>query len=131
MSDAQRRPELKLDPNKTPAFTAEDMTTYLQGAPQCSLGPTLSGLPPTVESVEFVGCKELTDRLNVSIGLADDAPVCHVVLRGPFHLTKISVPPGYRNPGPAICPTVEEIYNGRTGRLLVVAAGTFKPRPGY
>lgn len=129
-SSGLTRPALKLNPSQVPAFTADDMQAYLQGAPSCSLGPTYSGQPPTVEAVEFVGCKELTDRLNVHIGLADDAPVCYVVLRGPFHPTMTSRPPG----GVAyfrLCETVEEIYDASTGRLLVTGAGSFKPRPGW
>ncbi len=124
------RPALKLTSKWIPAFTADDMKAYLQGAPSCSLGPTLSGQPPIVESVEFVTCKELTDRLNVYIGLADDALACYVVLRGPFNLTMISLPPGH-HPGPHFCEIVEEIYDASTGRLLVAAAGSFKPRPGF
>jgi hypothetical protein len=76
------RPALKLTSDRKPAFTAVDMTAYLQGAPRCSLGPTLSGEPPTVESVEFATVKELRERLHVSIGSSDGAPVCYVVLRG-------------------------------------------------
>lgn len=126
------RPALKRHPSQVPAFTAEDMKAYLQGAPSCSLGPTLSGQPPTVESVEFVGCKELTDRLNVYIGLADGAPVCYVVLRGPFLLSGISYPPGGHHL-PPFSETEEEIYDASTGRLLVAAAGSFKSwrKPGW
>ena len=132
MSDttSQERPPLKLTPSQLPAFTAEDMTTYLQGAARCSLGPTLSGQPPTVQSVEFVGCKDLTNRLNVYIGPEDDALVCYIVLRGPFSLRMMSRAPGDRR-GPPICETVEEIYDASTGRLLVAAADSFKPRQGF
>jgi hypothetical protein len=128
----QDRPALRLHPGRVPAFTAEDMKAYLQGAPSCSLGPTLSGQPPTVESVEFVGCKELTVRLHVYIGLADDAPVCYVVLRGPFMLTGVSFPPGGHHL-PPFSETEEEIYDASTGRLLVHAAGSFKSwrKPGF
>jgi hypothetical protein len=122
------RPALKVDSSQVPAFTVEDMTAYLQGAPSCSLGPTLSGEPPTVESLEFVGCKKLTDRLHVFIGWDDDALVCYVVLRGPFLLTNISLPPGHPG-GPAFSEKVEEIYDASTGRLLVTGLGS-KRRPG-
>jgi hypothetical protein len=124
------RPVLKLNPSQVPACTAEDMKAYLQGAPSCSFGPTLSGEPPTVESVEFVNCKELTDRLNVSIGLADDALVCYVVLRGPFNMRMVSRAPGDRS-WSDFSERAEEIYDASTGRLLVGAAGSFKPRPGW
>ena len=125
-------PGLKMNPGKVPAFTAEDMRTYLQSTPSCSLGPTLSGEPPTVESLEFVACKELTDRLHVHIGLADDAPVCYVVLRGPFLLSGVSYPPGGHHL-PPFSETEEEIYDASTGRLLVAAAGSFTSwrKPGW
>lgn len=131
MSGAQPldRPALRLHPGQVPAFTAEDMATYLQGAPCSSFGPTLSGDPPTIETLEFVGCKELTDRLRLWIGLADDAPVCYVVLRGPFILRDISLPPGHPG-GPAYSEIVTEIYDASTGRLLVRVAGSAKPRAG-
>jgi hypothetical protein len=125
-----RRSALKLIPDQVPAFTAEDLKAYLQGAPSCSLGPTLSGEPPTIESVEFAPVKELTERLNEWIGPDDDALVCFVVLRGPFRLSMISLPPGAR-PGPYFSDTVGEIYDASTGRLLVAGVGAFKPRPGW
>ncbi len=109
-------------------FTAEDMANYLQGAPCSSLWPTLSGDPPTSETLEFVGCKELADRLHVWIGLADDAPVWHVVLRGPFLLRNISLLRGQPG-GPAYSGRVMEIYDASLGRLLVRGAGDGKPRP--
>ncbi|TMC95711.1 MAG: hypothetical protein E6J22_03005 [Chloroflexi bacterium] len=49
------RPSLKLKPNKVPAFTVEDMKAYLQSTPSCAGGPTLSGQPPTIDTLEFVG----------------------------------------------------------------------------
>ena len=131
MSDTQPhvRPPLKLTSKWTPSFTADDMRAYLQGAPESSLGPTLSGEPPAVESMEFVTCKELTDRIKVYIGPDDDALVCYVVLRGPFLLPMISMPPG-ANPGPHFSERVIEIYDASTGDLLVSGVGLFKPRPG-
>src|SRR5690349_22113054 len=124
MSDTQlhRRPPLKLTSKWTPSFTADDMRAYLQGAPECSLGPTLSEQPPTIESVEFVTCKELTDRIKVYIGPDDDALVCYVVLRGPFLLALMSLPPG-ANPGPHFSERVLEIYDASTGTLLVSGVG--------
>lgn len=112
------RAPLKLTQNKAPAFTVAEMTSYLQSAPTCAGGPTLSGDPPIIETLEFVGCKELTKRLKLSIGLADDALVCFVVLRGPFLMTMMSLPPG-ATPGPHFSHRVVEIYDASTGRLLV------------
>jgi len=112
------RAPLKLTPGSVPAFTADDMTSYLQSAPACAGGPTLSGDPPIIETLEFVGCQELTKRLKLYIGLADDALVCFVVLRGPFLMTMMSLPPG-APPGPHFCHRFHEIYDASTGRLLV------------
>jgi hypothetical protein len=112
------RAPLKLACDKAPAFTADEMTSYLQSAPACAGGPTLSGDPPIIETLEFVGCQELTKRLKLYIGLADDALVWYVVLRGPFLMTMMSLPPG-APPGPHYCHRVVEIYDASTGHLLV------------
>lgn len=122
MFDSQRvgRSPLKLTPGKVPAFTADDMRAYLQSAPECAVGPTFSGEPPIIETLEFVGCKELSRRLKLSIGLPDDALVCYVVLLGPFNATRISLPPG-APPGPHYPLRILEIYDARTGRLLVMS----------
>ena len=139
MSGTQPQPQppgipslgLKLTPGQVPAFTAEDMTTYLQSAPRCWFGPTLSGEPPTVESVEFAPVKELTKRLSVWIGPDDDALACFVVLRGPFHLRGISLPPGKVVYGIPWCNTVGEIYDASTGRLICAGVNAFKSKPGW
>jgi hypothetical protein len=130
-SQLHGRPALKLRPGQVPAFTAEDMKAYLQGAPECSLGPTLSGEPPTVESVEFASVKELRERLRVWIGQDDDALACFVVLRGPFHLMRISFPPGKVVYGIPWCNIVGEIYDAMTGSMLCASVNAFKSRPGW
>lgn len=130
-TQAPGRPALKLNPGQVPTFTVDDMKAYLQGASECSLGPTLSGEPPTVESVEFASIKELRERLHVYIGPSDDAPVCLVVLRGPFHLTQISLAPGTVVYGIPWCNIVGEIYDAITGRLICASVNAFKPRPGW
>jgi hypothetical protein len=81
--------------------------------------------------VEFVGSKGLADRLNMHFWLADDAPICYVGLRGPFLLEGISLPPRSGHTWPPVTEMVEVLYHASTGRLLVAAAGTFKPRPGF
>ncbi len=60
----------------------------------CSWGPTLFGQPPAVQSLEFVGCKGLTDHLQAYIGLADDTPACYVVVRRRFNMSMTSLTPG-------------------------------------
>lgn len=119
------RTPLRLTNGKIPAFTLEDMTAYLHSGPVCAGGPTLSGDPPTIETLEFVGCKELTGRLHTYIGLAGDAPVCYAVLCGPFLLRGVSFPPGTVHTAP-ISQRVEEIYDASTGRLMVWSAGPSK-----
>jgi hypothetical protein len=105
------------------------MRSYPQSAPLSAGGPTPSGDRPTIETLEFVGCKELTDRLNLFIGLPDDALVYYVVLRGPFWMTNVSYPPGSHH-GVGVSQTVQEIYDAGTGRLLVWGAGPTKSK-GY
>jgi hypothetical protein len=107
------------------------MKAYLQSAPECSLGPTLSGDPPTVESVEFASVKELRERLHVYIGPSADALACFVVLRGPFHLMKISSPPGKVIYGIPWCTIIGEIYDAVTSRILCAGVNAFKSRPGW
>jgi hypothetical protein len=120
-----RETEIKLNPGQVPAFTAEDMRAYLEGRPECGLGPTVSGQPPTVESIEFATGREIRDRLHTSTGLLDDALACVVVLRGPFRPTRISGPPGYRGLQ-GVCEIAGEIYDASTGRLIVTSAGAFR-----
>jgi hypothetical protein len=84
-----------------------------------------------VESVEFASVKELTERLHVWIGPDDSAPVCCVVLRGPFHLARISLPPGKAVYGTPWCNIVGEIYDAMIGGLLCESVNAFKSRPGW
>ena len=81
--------------------------------------------------VEFASVKKLTERLHVWIGPDDRAPVCCVVLRGPFHLTMISRPPGKVSYGIPWCNIVGEIYDAMTGGLLCASVNAFKSRPGW
>ena len=69
----------------------------------------------------------MTDRLHVWVGLADDAPVCPVVLRGPFLLREISLPPGHPG-GPAHSEPVTANSDTSTGRLLLGGVGD-RPDP--
>ncbi len=117
---------LELTSNGVPAFTLEDMREYLQSTPSCALGPTVTGQPPTIETVEFVRCRELTDRLHLYFGLADDALVCYVVLRGPFYPAGVSYAAGSQHVA-GVCNRAQEIYDAQTGRLLLIGAGP--PRP--
>ena len=121
-----RETGIKLNPGHVPAFTAEDMRVYLGGRPSCGLGPTVSGLPPTVESIEFAPSRELRDRLHIDTGLPADALACFVVLRGPFLMTLMSRPPGPPRP-PGVCEIIGEIYDASTGRLLVCGGNAFRP----
>ena len=116
------RAPLKLTTNTFPAFTLDDVREFLLSAPRSAGGPTVSGQLPTIETLEFVRCKELSDRLRLSIGLADDALVCYVVLRGPFQLTGMSFPPGVFR-GIPIAQTVQEFYDANTGRMLMWGSG--------
>ncbi|HLY29727.1 MAG TPA: hypothetical protein VKQ36_01740 [Ktedonobacterales bacterium] len=112
---------LKLRPHASSAFSVEDMEAYLLSAPSCAAGPTLLGQLPTIETLEFVHSKELSNRLHMFIR-HDDALVCYVVLRGPFYAWMVSFPPGAQHEIPVV-ETVEEIYDVSTGDLLVWGLG--------
>jgi hypothetical protein len=122
------RPPLKVHHGQYPAFSAEEMMEHLLGAPCSAIGPTFLGMQPTVESLEFVKSGELRDRLELWISSDDEALVCHVVLKGPFLARMMSLPPG-SPPGPYFCERLREIYDARTGRLIVVGSAA-RPRPG-
>lgn len=106
--------------NGTPAFTAADVNLYYLNH-SFSAGPTVSGAPPTVESVKFMTSGEARTLMKGEyIGIPDSAMVCYVVLRGPFYPMNVSVPPGQAPP--AILDTGIEVFDAHTGNLLLWVA---------
>jgi hypothetical protein len=100
----------------TPAFTVEDVRLYYQSHP-FSAGPTVSGVPPTIESTRFMTSHEAEVLLQVFIGRPDSAMVCVVEVLGPFYPTYVSVPPGQ-----ALPKTVDRgvaVFDAQTGNLLL------------
>jgi hypothetical protein len=57
------------------------------------------------------------------IGVPDREMVCYVVLRGPFVLTNISIPPGMEMREIPIAETVVQGFDTRAGNLLIWGTG--------
>lgn len=95
-------------------FTVDDVKAYIK-THAIPMAGTVSSKPAKILSIEFITSKEARERMKGdSVGVADDAPVCYVVLYGPFQTG--SVPPGAK---PLVSDKGVEIFDGRTGRLLV------------
>ena len=95
-------------------FTVDDVKEYVttHAIPQAGV---ISDKPAKILSIEFITGKEASERMKGdSVGVEDNAPVCYVVLYGPFQMG--SVPPGAK---PLVSDRGFEIFDGRTGRLLV------------
>jgi hypothetical protein len=99
------------------AFTSVDVTHYITTHP-FPLGPTTTGKPPTIVSIEFITSKQASQRLlGESIGVPDTAIVCYVKLSGPFTMSFAPHPPGAQVPPSN---TATEIFDAQTGNLLLV-----------
>ena len=101
-----------------PAFTSSDVIRFIS-THSSPLGPTTTGMPPTIVSIEFITSKQASQRLlGEWIGVPDTAIVCYVKLYGPFTNSDVPSPPGA-----IIKPsnTATEIFDAQTGNLLVVS----------
>lgn len=119
--------DLELTPMEdgSPAFTIEAMRKYLQRYPSSFIGPTVSGKSPTIDTIEFMTSKQACELMHgASSGLSDDEMICYVVLRGPFIGSMISYAPGTKLKGNPIVETVVEVFDARTGNLLVGSVGS-------
>jgi hypothetical protein len=82
-------------------------------------GPTQSGQPPTVLSIETLTAKAVNAKYSAmlqgkSIGLPDTSSVIVVMLSGPFAIS--NVPSLYKRP--FIEQSVAEMFDAKTGNLL-------------
>jgi hypothetical protein len=100
-----------------PAFTSNDVAHYINTHP-FPLGPTTTGKPPTIVSIEFITSKEASQRmLGETLGLPDTAIVCYVKLSGPFALSQAPVPASVHL---APSNTATEVFDAQSGNLLIV-----------
>ncbi len=109
-------------PGKTPAYTAEDVRTYLTTHPSGELA-TESGAPFSIDAVEFVGpeqARQIT-RGSTDGSVAPGDLVCIVRLTGPFAGHGISLPPGVRLRRPPTHATL--VFDAHTGRLMMQGFG--------
>src|SRR2546421_4735035 len=108
-----------------PAFTEEDVRTYISSHPFFSkaIGYTE---PPILSSIKFMTSREASALMHgAHTGLADDAIVCYVELCGTFMITGGPAPlPATTRPAP-VKPfhTVHEVFDAQTGNLLMAGGG--------
>lgn len=102
----------------TPAFTVSDVKNYINTHPFPG-GPTLSGKPLTITSVEFITSAVASARLNgENIDVPATQLVCYVQLTGEYNPLYVSVPPGFHlNTEDA----ATEIFDATTGNLLLLS----------
>lgn len=101
----------------TPGFTVDDVKAYIPTASQPRLVP-VQGAHLTIEKVVFISSKEATQLMQgESPGLADDALVCFVLLKGPFYVQVDYAPGSPANPA-ATAAEIGEVFDAHTGNLL-------------
>lgn len=102
----------------TPAFTVSDVRNYINTHPFPG-GPTLSGKPLTITSIEFITSAVASARLNgEDIGVPPGQLVCYVQLTGEYNPLDVSVPPGFHLDTED---TATEIFDATTGNLLLLS----------
>lgn len=102
----------------TPDFTVEDVQAYLLLTASVPKLTPVQGAHLTIEEVSLISSKEATQRMGgESPGLPDDAQVCFVLVKGPFHV-QIDAPPGYTGSADPIATEVGVVFDAHTGNLL-------------
>src|SRR5947209_11182562 len=105
-------------------ITEDDIRAYFT-THEFTLGPTVSGEPPSVVDIKFMTSKECSDMLYTWITSIDSRPVCYVKLRSPFRLTRMSMPPP-RDGSCRLVSTVEygeEVFDAVSGNPLMCSPG--------
>ncbi|HZU70054.1 MAG TPA: hypothetical protein VFA09_22475 [Ktedonobacteraceae bacterium] len=120
-------PHINLSKPNLPTFTAQDVEQYVSqtGSP---VGPLVKGAHLTFIKILFVTSSQASDIMGGEyIGLPANAPVCYVVIHGPFLGTNLHLSPSAHIKQPPVVDTTEIVLDGRTGNLLVWGA----PATGY
>lgn len=102
-----------------PAFTIDDVKHYL-ASHSFEGGPTVDRSSYSIDTIQFLKAKQASVLMQGEVvGLPDDALVCYTVLRGPFILQNVRMPPGEPIPATPIASRGVEVFDARTGNLLV------------
>ncbi len=112
-------PHINLSNPKLPTFTANDVRQYIlhNGSPA---GPLVKGAHITFEKIEFVTSSQASQLLKGEwIGLPDNAPVCYVLIHGPFKATAVHPDPEFSPKSVPIVPFADIVFDARTGNWLV------------
>jgi|SRR5579884_901008 hypothetical protein len=101
-----------------PSFTAADVAQYIKTGSSIR---TISRAVPAITKTEFITAQQASNLLQgESIGRPDNALVCYVELRGPFHVEG-PLPQGASNP---TLSTAYELFDAQTGNLLMWGFGS-------
>lgn len=100
----------------TSLLTTADVAHYVTAYPFPG-GPMASGGVPTIIILQLMTSREASNLLGgEDIGLPDNAQVYFVVLRGPFVMENMHVPPGEQVPA---VDRGDEVFDAQTGNLLL------------
>ncbi len=109
-------PHLNMTNPGLATFNANDVEQYVlkYGSPA---GPLVKGAHLTVVKLIFTSANEASVLMKgESTDLPDNAPVCYVLVHGPFNITDIHHPPNFH---PSEASLTEIVFDGRTGNLIV------------
>jgi hypothetical protein len=117
-------PHLNLTPSQAskPTFTQADVVNFItqNGSPA---GPLVAGAHLTILKIQFTTAKQASMLMEgESIGIPDNAPVCYVLLQGPFLAKDVHMSPQAASELHGRIPVasrVDLVLDGRTGNLLV------------
>ncbi|MBA2285143.1 MAG: hypothetical protein H0W02_06660 [Ktedonobacteraceae bacterium] len=112
---------LALSQASKPTFTQADVAFYVghHGSP---VGPLVPGAHLTIPKIQFTTANQASQIMaGESIGIPGNAPVCYVLLQGPFQATNVRLSPALASKlhGTPVVSRTELVFDGRTGNLLV------------
>lgn len=112
-------PHINLSNPNLPTFTTQDVERYVSqtGSPA---GPLVKGAHLTFIKILFISSAQASYIMGGEyVGLPDNAPVCYVLIHGPFLMTNASFSPAEHIKQPPVVATTEIVLDGRTGNLIV------------
>jgi hypothetical protein len=119
------KPHINLAPSQAskPTFTQADVENFILKSNSSPAGPLVGGAHLTILEIEFTTAKQAAILMEgEDIGIPDNAPVCYVLLQGPFKATGMHLSPEAASKLHGRIPVakrVDLVLDGRTGNLLV------------